>query len=124
MSTVDKMMARDPDLTQPEPEKVSEMVSEIDRILSLKTQDQKSNLISMNIKGINRAESMQNYLENYYGFRIGVLDALVDKKISIVKSREGWGVGKALEGLKTLQSHIETNIGGAATPLDTLVGKR
>ena len=124
MGIVDKMMARDPDLSQPEPEKVSEMVSEIDRILSPKTQDQKSNLISLNIKGINRAESLQEYLTTYYGFRIGVLDALVNKKISIVKSREGWGVSKSLEGLKTLQSHIETNIGTPATPLDTLVGKR
>ena len=124
MGILDKMMARDPDIPVQEQEKVSEMVSEIDRILSLKTQDQKSNLISLNIKGINRAEALQTYMQNYYGFRIRVLDALIDKKISIVKSREGWGVSKSLEGLKTLQSHIETNIGTPATPFDTLVGKR
>ena len=117
-------LARDPDIPVQEQEKVSEMVSEIDRILSLKTQDQKSNLISLNIRGITRAEALQTYLDRYYGFRLEVLDALIEKKISVVKSREGWGVGKSLEGLKTLQSHVETNIGTPATPVDILTGKR
>jgi hypothetical protein len=124
MGVIDKIMARDPEMDEREPEKISEMALAIDRITADLSQDQKSNLISVNIKGITRAEALQNYTATYYGFRIGGLDALIDKKISVVKSRDGWGIDKTLRGLATLQNKIETNIGAPNTPLDNLMGKR
>jgi hypothetical protein len=124
MGILEKVMARDANIDQHEPEKISEMALAIDRIASETTQDQKSNLISLNIKGITRAEALQKYMETYFGYRIETLDALIDKKIAIVKRRDGWGIDKTLKGLSTLQSHVETNIGTPGTPLDNLVGKR
>ena len=124
MGVIDKIMARDPEIDEREPEKISEMALAIDRITADLSQDQKSNLISLNIKGITRSEALQTYTATYYGFRIGSLDALIDKKISVVKSRDGWGIDKTLRGLATLQNKIETNFGAPNTPLDNLMGKR
>ena len=124
MGIIDKVMARDANIEREEPEKISEMAMAIDRIASETTQDQKSNLISRNIKAITRAEALQTYMQTYFGYRIETLDALIEKKIAIVKSRDGWGIDKTLKGLSTLQSHVETNIGTPGTPLDNLIGKR
>ena len=124
MGKLEEDMARDWEEIGSEPEKASEIVNAVDQIFTDKTKEQKSNLISRNIRGITRAQSLQAYLTKYYGFRIDVLDALIDSKLLVVKSREGWGTEKLTHLMSTLQSKVETNIGMPQPNIaDKLAGK-
>ena len=124
MGKLEEDMARDWEQVEGEQEKASEIVKEMDTIFSDKTAEQKSNLISLNIRGINRAHAFQAYMMDYYGFRILPLDVLIHSKLKVVKSREGWGVDKLTQMMSTLQSRIETNIGmSPPNMVDKLAGK-
>ena len=124
MGRLEEDMARDFEIVPGETEKASEIVKEMDSIATEKTIEQKSNIIAVNVRGINRAEAFQSYMENYYGFRIRSLDRLIESKLLVVKSRDGWGTEKLTQLMSTLQSKIETNIGmPQASVTDKLAGK-
>ena len=124
MPQLEEDMARDWENVSGEPEKASEIVKEMDTIFTDKTAEQKSNLASINVRGINRAHAFQSYLEDYYGFRLLPLDVLIDSKLKVVKSRDGWGIEKLTGMMSTLQSKIETNIGmPQPNVVDKLAGK-
>ena len=124
MGQLESDMARDFEVVEGEQEKASEIVKEVDSIFTGKTKEQKSNIVSINVRGINRATAFQAYMEDYYGFRINALDALIESKLLVVKSRDGWGTEKLTQLMSTLQSKIETNIGmPQASVTDKLAGK-
>lgn len=71
--------------------KISELVAELNRALNESSFYAKSNISHRNLRGILRAKSFQTYLFNRYGFRIGVLDDLIEEKIRNVLSIDGKG---------------------------------
>ena len=124
MGRLEEDMARDFETVPGETEKASEIVKEVDSIFTGKTKEQKSNIVSINVRGINRAMAFQSYMEDYYGFRINSLDTLIESKLLVVKSRDGWGTDKLTQLMSTLQSKVETNIGmPQASAVDKLAGK-
>ena len=124
MGQLESDMARDFEVVEGEQEKASEIVKEVDSIFTGKTKEQKSNIVSVNVRGINRAMAFQAYMEDYCGFRINSLDTLIESKLLVVKSRDGWGTEKLTQLMSTLQSKIETNIGmPQASVTDKLAGK-
>ena len=103
-------MAYRPKVTQEEREKASELITELNEVLSVKNPKQKSVLTSTNIIGMNRADAIQRFTEYEYGFRNDVLDALCGSKIELVKSREGYGILKLIDIVKTLQARMEATL--------------
>jgi predicted ribonuclease YlaK len=125
MGLLEEDMARMPDLRERAQEKASEIITELDNVLSQKHPKQKSVLISENIIGMNRADAMQKHLEEYYGFRIVSLDELCESKRSLVKSREGVGINNLINIVKTLQAQFQAQImPGPPSAIDNLMGKR
>ena len=125
MGLLEEDMARMPEFQQAQQEKASELITELDKVLSEKHQKQKTVLTSVNIIGMNRAEAMQKHLQEYYGFRIASLDMLADSKRELVKSREGVGISNLINIVKTLQAQFQAQITPApATPLENLMGHR
>ena len=118
-------MAYRPVTTQQQMEKASELITELNEVLSVKNQKQKSVLTSENIIGMNRAEAIQRFTESEYGFRNDVLDNLMENKRDLVKSREGEGIKKLIEIIRTLQAQMQATITPPPnTQLDTLMGRR
>ncbi len=88
------------------PEKMKEIITEIERVGFDEQIAQKSNLISTNIEGIVQVRAHNNYLQKRFGIRIGVRDELVDSKLRVVKSRDGFGMMKLEALLKSLKSEM------------------
>jgi len=71
--------------------RISELIRELDAALNANNFFAKSNITHRNLRGILRANAFQDYLMQIYGFRIVVLDNLIQNKIENVLSVKGKG---------------------------------
>jgi len=71
--------------------KLSELVKELNTVLNESTFYAKSNITHRNLRGILKANAFQDYLHGKYGFRIKVLDGLIQSKMENVLSVNGLG---------------------------------
>jgi len=70
---------------------ISEVIAELNKALNESSFYAKSNISERNLRGILRANAFQGYLFSRYGFRITVLDSLIDSKLQQVLSVNGKG---------------------------------
>ena len=110
--------------TEP-PEKMKEIITELHDVAFVKSEDQKSILISQNIEGIVQIAVYNENLKRRFGINNPVREALCMNKMRVVKSRDGNGL-KTLEGvLKALKSEMNVNPAPPAPSIaDIAVGKR
>jgi len=68
-----------------------DIVNAVDEVFNEKNIKQKSRLSARNINGILQALTLNEWLENKFGFRNRVLDKLVEEKIVLVVSHNAKG---------------------------------
>lgn len=66
--------------------KLSELIAELDRVMNTTAFYSKSDITSRNLRGILKAQAFQEYLFHRYGFRIKVLEKLIEDKLQNVLS--------------------------------------
>lgn len=82
-------------------------VKELGEALFLNYDEKTSNLSDENILGIIRCNTLNDFMEERYGFRYTVLDVLVQKKMTLVMSRNGYGIAQFIELVKSIQATFE-----------------
>ena len=125
MGLLEEDMSRQLQINEAPHEKASELITELNEVLSTKNPKQKSVLTSENVIGLNRMNAVQHHLETYYGFRVTVWDTLGTDKLELVKSRDGTGITKLIEIVKTLQARMEATLMPMQPgPVDNLMGNK
>ena len=71
--------------------RIDKLINALDDVLNSASFYAKSNVTRRNLRGILRANSFQKFLYERYGFRIQVLDALIEEKATRVLSVDGKG---------------------------------
>jgi hypothetical protein len=85
--------------------------------------DKTSNITDENIKGIIRCRALNDFMLEKYGIRYSVLDKICEDKMSLQLSRNGYGVEKFIEIVKSIQATFEqTQL--PATLSQKLMGRR
>ena len=69
--------------------------------------DKTSNLTEENILGIIRCRALNDFMLEKYGVRYSVLDKIVEDKMSLNISRNGFGIEKFIEIVKSIQATFE-----------------
>lgn len=69
--------------------------------------DKTSNLTEENILGIIRCRALNDFMLEKYGVRYSVLDKIVEDKMSLNISRNGFGIEKFIEIVKSIQASFE-----------------
>lgn len=100
--------------------KISDVVSELDKVLNISAFYAKGHITKRNLRGILRALSYQNYLFERYGFRIMALDTLIGEKIQRVLSVDGKGRKEIIDMVAKGTLKIDAHSG--VTVADRLVG--
>jgi len=85
--------------------------------------DKTSLLSDENILGMIRCETLNEYMQVKYGFRYPTLDIIVKEKKNLSLSREGYGIVKFIEIVKSIQATFE-QMQIPQTSLDRLRGRR
>lgn len=106
--------------SEPTTEKFSETVEALDTHLCNEHLEQKANLIGENISGIMQGKSLNNFLFEYYGFRIEAVDNLINDKLPLSNSLEATGTNNWIRSLEALKVEMTQNIG---TAMDKLMGR-
>ena len=106
------------------PEKMKEIITELHDVAFDKSVDQKSKLISDNVKGIVQIQVFNDTLYNRFGFRVSTRDKLVDSKLRVVKSRDGYGLERLEAVLKSLKSEMNMMPGQPPGILDAALTVR
>jgi len=84
-----------------------ESINALGSSLFKKYPDKTSNLSQENINGIIRAQVLNNYMEQNFGYRYGAIDQLVKDKKALVVSHNGLGITSLIELLKSIQASFE-----------------
>ena len=100
------------------PEKMREIIDALHETGFVEEIEQKSNLISDNVKGIVQIRVSNATLYNRFGIRIETRDHLCDSKLRVVRSREGDGMKKMIETYKALKSEMNMMPGPQPGMLD------
>jgi len=82
-------------------------IRELGEALFLKYDEKTSNLTDENIQGIIRCNTLNDYMQERYGIRYTVLDTLIDSKMKLVMSRNGYGVDKLIELIQSIQASFQ-----------------
>lgn len=69
--------------------------------------DKTSNITDENMKGIIRCRALNDFMLEKYGVRYSVLDKICEDKMSLQLSRNGYGVEKFIEIVKSIQATFE-----------------
>lgn len=69
--------------------------------------DKTSNITDENIRGIIRCRALNDFMLEKYGVRYSVLDKICEDKMSLNISRNGYGVEKFIEIVKSIQASFE-----------------
>jgi hypothetical protein len=69
--------------------------------------DKTSNITDENIRGIIRCRALNDFMLEKYGIRYSVLDKICEDKMSLQISRNGYGVEKFIEIVKSIQASFE-----------------
>ena len=100
------------------PEKMREIIDALREAGFIEEIEQKSNIISDNVKGIVQIHVNNATLYDRFGIRCNVRDRLCDSKLRVVKSREGYGMDKLEAILKALKSEMNMMPGPQPGMLD------
>ena len=98
-------------------------IQELGEGLFEKYTDKTSLLSDENIVGIIRCDTLNEYMQVKYGFRYPVLDLIVAEKKSLSLSRNGYGVERFIEIVKSIQATFEQMQVPIST-MDRLRGRR
>jgi hypothetical protein len=90
---------------------LKEVVAELDKALNQSSFFSKSNITNRNLRGILKANSFQEYIQFKYGFRIKVLDELIEGKLRNVLSIDGKGRKEIRDMIGQGTSKIEVKSG-------------
>jgi hypothetical protein len=69
--------------------------------------DKTSDITDENIKGIIRCRALNDFMLEKYGIRYSVLDKIVEDKMNLQISRNGKGIDKFIEIVKSIQATFE-----------------
>jgi len=69
--------------------------------------DKTSNITDENIKGIIRCRALNDFMLEKYGINYSVLDTICDNKMKLQISRNGYGIEKFIEIVKSIQATFE-----------------
>lgn len=69
--------------------------------------DKTSSITDENIKGIIRCRALNDFMQEKYGIRYSVLDKIVEDKMSLNMSRNGYGIERFIEIVKSIQATFE-----------------
>jgi hypothetical protein len=69
--------------------------------------DKTSNLTDENIRGIIRCRALNDFMQEKYGIRYSTLDKIVEDKMSLNISRNGYGIERFIEIVKSIQATFE-----------------
>ena len=100
------------------PEKMREIIDALREAGFIEEIEQKSNIISDNVKGIVQIQVSNSTLYNRFGIRVQTRDQLCDSKLRVVKSRDGYGMAKLESILKALKSEMNMMPGPQPGMLD------
>jgi len=82
-------------------------IQELGEGLFEKYPDKTSLLSDENILGMIRCEALNEYMQVKYGFRYSTLDIIVKEKKSLSISKDGYGIVKFIEIVKSIQATFE-----------------
>ena len=82
-------------------------VKELGKTLFYRHIKKTSNLSSTQIKGIIRAEVLNDYMERNFGYRYKALDTLIEQKLTLEVSNKALGITSLIEMLKSIQTTFE-----------------
>lgn len=69
--------------------------------------DKTTNITDENIRGIIRCRALNDFMLEKYGVRYSVLDKIVEDKMSLNLSRNGYGIERFIEIVKSIQASFE-----------------
>lgn len=82
-------------------------IRELGEALFLNYQDKTTVLTEDNIQGMIKIEVLNDFMMERYGFRYSVLDVLVREKKTLALSKNGFGIEKLIEIVKSIQATFE-----------------
>lgn len=84
-------------------------IQELGESLFENYEDKTSNLSEENITGIIQCRALNDFMHEKYGIRYTVLDSITDNKMKLVISKNGYGISKFIEIVKSIQATFEQN---------------
>lgn len=97
-------------------------IKELGEALFENYEDKTSNLTEENILGSIRCAALNEYMEVNYGYRYSSLDIIVRTKMSRALSKNGYGIGKLIEIVQSIQASFQQM--EAPTMTQKVLGKR
>jgi hypothetical protein len=82
-------------------------IRELGEALFLNYPDKTTVLTEDNIQGMIKIEVLNDFMFEKYGFRYSVLDTLVREKKTLSLSKNGFGIEKLIEIVKSIQATFE-----------------
>lgn len=82
-------------------------IKELGEALFENYEDKTTNITDENIRGMIRCRALNDYMQEKYGVRYSVLDRIVEDKMRLNVSRNGYGVEKLIEIVKSIQATFE-----------------
>ena len=82
-------------------------IAELGEGLFEKYGDKTSDITDENIMGIIRCRALNDFMLEKYGVRYSVLDKIIEDKMSLNVSRNGKGIDKFIEIVKSIQATFE-----------------
>jgi hypothetical protein len=82
-------------------------IQELGEGLFLKYPEKTTFLSDENISGIIKANALNEFMQAKYRYRYVSIDAVIEKKLTLSMSRNGYGVEKFIEIVKSVQASFE-----------------
>lgn len=82
-------------------------VKELGQTLFKRYPKKTSNLSPKQIKGMIRAEVLNDYMERNFGYRYQAIDTLIDQKLTLEVSNNAKGITSLIELMKNIQTSFE-----------------